>query len=136
GITVSGFPNMFLLMGPNTGLGHNSMIFMIEAQARYAAQCIATLRQSELQSIDVKPEVQREFTDMLKKRTEGTVWSSGCKSWYQGDDGRNLAIWPGYTVEYWLETRKPKLDAYVVSRSVARAGTSSVTPFSSSAASE
>lgn len=115
GITVSGFPNMFLLMGPNTGLGHNSMIFMIEAQARYATRCIAALR--DFQSMDVKPEMQQAFTRELAERTEGTVWKSGCKSWYQGDDGRNLAIWPGYTVEYWQRTRKVDLDAYAISRS-------------------
>ena len=76
------------------------------------------------------------FSMMTQTAATNTIWSTGCKSWYQGDDGRNLAIWPGYTVEYWLETRKPKLDAYVVSRASTRAGTSSVTPFSSTAASE
>ncbi len=115
GITVSGFPNMFLLMGPNTGLGHNSMIFMIEAQARYAAMCIRALRDKKLKSLDVREDVQREFNEVLQTRTKGTVWASGCKSWYQNDEGRNLAIWPGYTVEYWLETRKPKLEHYVQS---------------------
>jgi cation diffusion facilitator CzcD-associated flavoprotein CzcO len=114
GITVSGFPNMFLLMGPNTGLGHNSMIFMIEAQARYAAECIRTLRDKNLRSLDVREDAQAAFDEEVRKRTQGTVWMSGCKSWYQNDEGRNLAIWPGYTVEYWARTRKPNLDHYVL----------------------
>lgn len=127
GITVSGFPNMFLMMGPNTGLGHNSMIFMIEAQARYAAKCIRALRDKKLKSLDVREDVQREFNRALQARTRGTVWASGCKSWYQNEDGRNLAIWPGYTVEYWLETRAPKLEHYVQARDAPK-GTESVEP--------
>src|SRR5690606_22183749 len=68
GITVSGFPNLYLMMGPGTGLGHNSMIFMIEAQARYARQCIAALKERRLRSLDVRPEVQSAFTSELQQR--------------------------------------------------------------------
>ncbi|PCC75226.1 Predicted flavoprotein CzcO associated with the cation diffusion facilitator CzcD [Nannocystis exedens] len=112
GITVSGFPNLYLLMGPGTGLGHNSMIFMIEAQVRYALQCIATLRDRNLRMLDVRPEVQTAFASELYERLGRTVWSSGCKSWYQTADGRAAALWPGFTVSYWLRTRQLDLRDY------------------------
>lgn len=113
GITVSGFPNMFLLMGPNTGLGHNSMIFMIEAQARYAVQAVAALRRDRLASIDVRPAVQDAFRAELLHRMKGTVWTSGCTSWYQGPNGE-VWLWPGFTVDYWRRTRRLDLADYDV----------------------
>ena len=103
GITVAGFPNLFLLMGPNTGLGHNSMIFMIEAQARYAVQGVQALRSRD--TLAVRPEIQAAFVRELEQRYDRTVWASGCRSWYQSPDGRNAALWPGFTVDYWLRTR-------------------------------
>jgi cation diffusion facilitator CzcD-associated flavoprotein CzcO len=106
GITVAGFPNLFLLMGPNTGLGHNSMIFMIEAQARYALQAIRTIRERDLTALDVRPDVQAAFNHELDRRFAATVWSSGCRSWYQTPDGHNAALWPGFTVDYWRRTRR------------------------------
>ncbi len=112
GITVSGFPNLYLLMGPNTGLGHNSMVFMIEAQARYAVQCIKALRERRLVSLDVRNEVQGAFNAVLREKLARTVWASGCKSWYQNQDGTNSTLWPGFTVGYWLRTRHPRLADY------------------------
>lgn len=112
GITVAGFPNLYLLMGPGTGLGHNSMIFMIEAQARYARQCIVALREHGLRALDVRPDVQRAFTAELQRKLGQTVWMSGCKSWYQTADGRAAALWPGFTVSYWLRTRNLDLGDY------------------------
>lgn len=106
GITVAGFPNLFLLMGPNTGLGHNSMIFMIEAQARYALQGIQALRSGNLRSLDVRPDVQAEFDREVQARLATSVWSSGCHSWYQNQSGHNTALWPGFTIDYWLRTRR------------------------------
>jgi len=105
GITVSGFPNLFLLMGPGTGLGHNSMIFMIEAQARYAVQSIASIARSGVSFMDVRPEVQRAFTDELERKNASTVWSSGCSSWYRTANG-GLVTWPGFTFDYWRRTRR------------------------------
>ncbi|WAS99404.1 flavin-containing monooxygenase [Nannocystis punicea] len=112
GITVSGFPNLYLLMGPGTGLGHNSMIFMIEAQVRYALQCITTLLDRNLRALDVRPEVQSAFASELYEQLGRTVWSSGCRSWYQTADGRAAALWPGFTVSYWLRTRQLDLRDY------------------------
>jgi cation diffusion facilitator CzcD-associated flavoprotein CzcO len=111
GITVSGFPNLFLLMGPNTGLGHNSMIFMIEAQSRYAAQAISTMQDRRLAYIDVKPTVEQAFRAELHAKMKNTVWTSGCTSWYQTPDGE-VFLWPGATVNYWWRTRRVDLHDY------------------------
>jgi cation diffusion facilitator CzcD-associated flavoprotein CzcO len=112
GITVAGFPNLFLMMGPNTGLGHNSMIFMIEAQARYALQAIRALRDQGLRALDVRPDVQSAFVAEMQAKLGRSVWSSGCKSWYQNAEGRASALWPGFTVAYWLRTRTLDLRDY------------------------
>jgi cation diffusion facilitator CzcD-associated flavoprotein CzcO len=111
GITVSGFPNLFLLMGPNTGLGHNSMIFMIEAQARYATRAIATLRDRGLAFIDVLPSVEQAFRAELARKMKNTVWTTGCQSWYQTPDGE-VFLWPGATFDYWWRTRRVDLDDF------------------------
>ena len=107
GVTAHGFPNLFLLMGPNTGLGHNSMVFMIEAQARLAAQAIAALRDRGLAFLDVREAAQRAFTDDLQSHMRRTVWSAGgCQSWYLDADGYNNTLWPFFTFQYWWRTRR------------------------------
>ena len=111
GINVSGFPNLFLLMGPNTGLGHNSMIFMIEAQVRYAVRAIRAMRRHALAAIDVRPEVERAFRAEMSRRLAGTVWTSGCRSWYMAPDG-DVLLWPSFTFDYWRRTRRVRLSAY------------------------
>jgi len=111
GITVSGFPNLFLLMGPNTGLGHNSMIFMIEAQARYATAAIAAMREHNLAAIDVKPSVEQAFRAELARKMKSTVWATGCQSWYQTPNGE-VFLWPGATFDYWWRTRRVELADY------------------------
>ncbi|HEX5061788.1 MAG TPA: NAD(P)/FAD-dependent oxidoreductase [Kofleriaceae bacterium] len=111
GINVSGFPNLFLLMGPNTGLGHNSMIFMIEAQARYAAKAIEELRARKLAFIDVLPSTEQAFRAELSRKMKNTVWMTGCQSWYQTPDGE-VFLWPGATFDYWWRTRTVDLHAY------------------------
>lgn len=115
GIGVAGFPNMFLMMGPATGLGHNSMIFMIEAQAHYAALCIRRIVDEDLRALEVKRSAQEAFTREVQRRMKGTVWASGCASWYQaGAEGEAgvTALWPGFTVEYWARTRTPDWRAF------------------------
>jgi cation diffusion facilitator CzcD-associated flavoprotein CzcO len=113
GITVSGFPNLFLLMGPNTGLGHNSMIFMIEAQARYAVKALEAMRRERLSFIDVKPEVEAKFRSDLSEKMKGTVWMTGCQSWYQTANGE-VFLWPSATVDYWRRTRTVALSDYEI----------------------
>ena len=111
GITVNGFPNLFLMMGPNTGLGHNSMIFMIEAQARYALQAIRALRARRLRFVDVLESVQTRFNETLQAKLRHTVWNSGCQSWYL-KDGHNATLWPSFTFAYWARTRRLSLADY------------------------
>jgi cation diffusion facilitator CzcD-associated flavoprotein CzcO len=113
GIAVSGFPNLFLLMGPNTGLGHNSMIFMIEAQARYAVDAIQAIRKRGLSYIDVRPDIEEAFRSELARKMKNTVWSTGCQSWYKSPDGV-VFLWPGATFDYWWRTRRVDLDDYVM----------------------
>jgi cation diffusion facilitator CzcD-associated flavoprotein CzcO len=111
GINVSGFPNLFLLMGPNTGLGHNSMIFMIEAQVRYAVSAILAMHRNGLAAIDVRPEIEQAFGAEMRRKLANTVWTSGCSSWYMAPDGEVL-LWPGFTFDYWRRTRRIRLSAY------------------------
>ena len=106
GIVVSGFPNAYILVGPNTGLGHNSVVFMIEAQVHYAMRCIEQLRERDLRYLDVKRGAQNLFNERLQERLADTVWATGCQSWYLADGGRNSTLWPGFTFEYWLRTRR------------------------------
>jgi cation diffusion facilitator CzcD-associated flavoprotein CzcO len=107
GTTVSGFPNLFMLVGPNTGLGHNSMVFIIESQVEYVLGAIRAMKEKTLQSVDVKPEVQRAYNERLQARMAKTVWSTGgCKAWYTTRDGKNTTLWPGFTFEYRLRTRR------------------------------
>jgi cation diffusion facilitator CzcD-associated flavoprotein CzcO len=115
GISVSGFPNLFLLMGPNTGLGHNSMIFMIEAQARYAASAVRALRDQKLAFIDVLPSTEQAFRAELARKMKNTVWTTGCQSWYQTPNG-DVFLWPGATFDYWWRTRTVDLHAYELRR--------------------
>lgn len=111
GITVRGFPNLFLMMGPNTGLGHNSMVFMIEAQARYALQGIQALQQRPGVSLEVRQDVQTAFHAQLQDKLKTTVWNTGCSSWYLKGN-QNISIWPGFTFQYWLQTRRLNLADY------------------------
>jgi cation diffusion facilitator CzcD-associated flavoprotein CzcO len=105
GISVTGYPNLHQLVGPNTALGHNSIIFMIEAQVRYVVDCMRTLRACGMDYLDVQPAAQAQFNERIQRALKDTVWSSGCRSWYQQADGRNFTIWPYSTWRYWLETR-------------------------------
>ena len=111
GINVAGFPNLFLLMGPNTGLGHNSMIFMIEAQVRYTVAAILAMHRNGLGAIDVRRDVEQAFRAEMSRKLASTVWTSGCSSWYQAPDGEVL-LWPGFTFDYWRRTRRIDLRSY------------------------
>lgn len=119
GVTVTGYPNMYQLVGPNSGLGHNSIIFMIEAQVRYVLECLSLLEERKADALDVRPEAQRAFNEEVQEALVGTVWSTGCTSWYQQDGGRNVAIWPWSTWRYWLRTRRVREEDYALSRAPA-----------------
>jgi len=107
GTTVAGFPNMFMLVGPNTGLGHNSLVFMIESQLNYLMDCIAHLDRSGASVFEVREDVQRRFNEEVQRKLDGSVWTSGgCVSWYLDEHGRNSTVWPGFTWPFRRRTRR------------------------------
>ena len=105
GATVADFPNLFLLIGPNTGLGHNSMVYMIESQITYILDCLRKMKRQKLRSVEVLPSVQEHFNSEMQRRMQGTVWTSGCASWYLDASGHNTTLWPGLTFEFRRRTR-------------------------------
>jgi cation diffusion facilitator CzcD-associated flavoprotein CzcO len=105
GMTVSGFPNWFILMGPNTGPGHTSVLIYTEAQIAHTLAAIRTLRRDRLKYVDVRPDVQERYNTGLQRRMKHMVWSSGCNSWYLSKDGSNHALYPGLAAEYVLRAR-------------------------------
>jgi len=120
GVTVAGFPNFFMLLGPNTGLGHTSAVFMIESQVQHVLSCLRILAQSGGDTIEVSEPAQRHYNDALQRRLRRAVWSvGGCDSWYLDDDGINRALWPGFSFEYWARTRRARRADYAVTRPAA-----------------
>jgi cation diffusion facilitator CzcD-associated flavoprotein CzcO len=105
GIAVSGFPNLFLIYGPNTNLGHNSIIYMLESQFAYIVGCVRALTRARY--IDVRPDVQNAFNRRVQRRFRDTVWTSGCSSWYMTAGGKIVNNWPGFTFAYRRATRRP-----------------------------
>jgi cation diffusion facilitator CzcD-associated flavoprotein CzcO len=116
GTTVAGFPNFFMVVGPNTGLGHSSMVFMIESQVAYVLDAIKTMRSQRLQSVDVKPEVQKDFNAGLQRKLNKAIWSEGgCVSWYlDPKSGKNTTLWPGFTWQFRRATSSFRLADYRV----------------------
>jgi cation diffusion facilitator CzcD-associated flavoprotein CzcO len=117
GTTTAGFPNLFVLTGPNTGLGHNSQVFMIEAQVRYVRGALAHVRRHGIDRIEVRPGVQAAYDRMVRRKMRKTVWlTGGCTSWYLDANGRNTTVWPGTTTEFRRATRQVDLAEYAVLR--------------------
>ncbi|MCJ1886064.1 NAD(P)/FAD-dependent oxidoreductase [Pseudomonas sp. LA21] len=112
GISVSGFPNLFILYGPNTNLGHNSIIYMLESQFPYVLGCLQRIRREGLKYLDVKPQVQQRFNQHLQHELRHTIWERGCNSWYKTASGRNTVNWPGFTFRYRQQTRQPEFADY------------------------
>jgi cation diffusion facilitator CzcD-associated flavoprotein CzcO len=106
GCTVAGFPNLFLLLGPNTGLGHSSMIYMTESQINHVLDALRVMREHGAAVAEVRPDVQREYNRELDAKMAGTVWSTGCSSWYLDDTGRNPTLWPDWTWRFRMRTRR------------------------------
>jgi len=123
GATVAGFPNLFLMIGPNTGLGHTSMVYMIESQLAYVLDCLKMMERRGVKAVEVRPQVQQAYNDAIQRRLQGTVWLSGCKSWYLDAQGRNTTLWPGFTFEYRWRTRR--FDAASYELTPARVGAAS-----------
>lgn len=98
GTSVAGFPNHFLIIGPNTGLGNNSMINIIEAQLEFVIDALKTMERSRLASVDVRADAQELYNEQIQERMVGSVWTGGgCKSWYLTADGVNRTLWPSYS---------------------------------------
>jgi len=117
GVTVAGFPNLFFLLGPNTGLGHNSVVFMIESQVQHVLSCLRLLGEEKAETIEVRPAAQRRFNRGLQRRLGKAVWNAGgCRSWYLDEHGVNRTLWPGFTFEYWARTRRARRRDYTLSR--------------------
>lgn len=107
GITASGYPNLLFLVGPNTGLGHNSIVHMIESQVNYLLSYLDQLdRAGEGAFLDVKPDAQQRYNAAIQQKLTGTVWASGCQSWYLNAQGKNTTLWPDLTVTYRKATRR------------------------------
>jgi len=105
GTSVAGFPNFFMIVGPNTGLGHSSMVHIIESQVEYILGAVKTLRARGVKLMDVRRDVQDRYNQRLHQRLSRTVWSTGCVSWYQTTSGKNTTLWPGFTFEFRARTR-------------------------------
>ena len=115
GTCVAGFPNMFMLLGPNTGLGHNSVVYMVEAQIAYVSDCLKMMQARSLGSVDVRADVLADFTAEIDRRMQGTVWmTGGCASWYIDSSGRNSTLWPDASWRFRRRVRRFDLDSYEV----------------------
>lgn len=112
GVVVAGFPNFFLLYGPNTNLGHNSILYMIETQVRYVIRCLAEMRDKRLRWLDVKPAAMTAYNAALQKALGQTVWAAGCTNWYKTDSGKITNNWADSTLRYRWRMRRPDFTAF------------------------
>jgi cation diffusion facilitator CzcD-associated flavoprotein CzcO len=114
GVAVSGFPNWFIMMGPNTGPGHTSVLVYTEAQIGYAMQAIRKLIDEKLTSVSVRQDVQDAYNRSIQGRMKHMVWSTGCSNWYLGANGENHSLFPGLATEYRMRMRTFKPSEYEV----------------------
>lgn len=113
GVTVPHFPNLFLLLGPNTLLGHTSVLLMLEAQVALIMRLLEERDRRAAASVSVRPEVVPGFMSEIDRRSARTVWESGCTSWYLDEQGRNRTLWPGSVRDYEKRATKPELVDYL-----------------------
>jgi len=111
GISVAGFPNLFLMLGPNTATGHTSTLLFIEPAVQHAIACMRTVEQGGHRAIEVRADVQQAHNAALQQRLGGSVWSH-CRSWYRMDGGKVIAIFPGFVREYVQAVRDPAWGDY------------------------
>jgi cation diffusion facilitator CzcD-associated flavoprotein CzcO len=114
GSTIAGFPNLFFLLGPNTGLGHSSMVYMIESQIAHVMAALGHMRERGAETIEIRPEAQDRYNAELERRMPGTVWSTGCASWYLDHTGRNATIWPDWTWRFRRRAAELRTDDYAL----------------------
>jgi cation diffusion facilitator CzcD-associated flavoprotein CzcO len=117
GTSIKGFPNLLMIVGPNTGLGHSSMVYMIEAQVDYAMKVMKYMKQEKVKSIEVKQEVQNLYNKEIQKKLDKSVWNTGgCSSWYKNKKGKNTSLWPGFTFEFRNRTSFFRQSDYLVKK--------------------
>jgi cation diffusion facilitator CzcD-associated flavoprotein CzcO len=115
GCSVPEFPNLFMMLGPNTGLGHGSMVYMIEAQIEHVRRAIAALGRAGASAIEVRPRAHEAFNRDVDARLRGTVWDrGGCSSFYMDRNGRNATLWPDWTWRFRLAAERFDRDAYTL----------------------
>jgi len=116
GLTVPGYPNFFMLYGPNTNLGHNSIIFMMECQMRYVLGALEALERDQLRWVDVRPEVARAYNRRVQQKLAQSAWAQAGDSWYKDAGGRITNNWPWSTLRYWWETHAFDLERYCTAK--------------------
>jgi cation diffusion facilitator CzcD-associated flavoprotein CzcO len=122
GTTITGFPNFLMLLGPHTGLGHSSVLVMIEAQINYLLELLAVMERRAIGSLEVRPEAQAAFVEGVRVRARGTVWEQGgCDSWYLDADGHSV-LWPDFSWRFRRRLQRFDLDSYDAQPSGAAAG--------------
>jgi cation diffusion facilitator CzcD-associated flavoprotein CzcO len=112
GTSVTGFPNLFMLAGPYTGLGHNSLVYMLESQFTYILGALAALQARDAAAVEVERAVMDAFCEEMQQKLKGTVWTSGCASWYLDSNGRNTSVWPTFTFRFRARTKQFDAVAY------------------------
>lgn len=113
GMSVSGFPNFFMLYGPNTNVGSGSIIFMLEQQHRYITELLKARAANGWASVEIRPEVQAGYNQEIRRRSEATTYAGNCQSWYKTAEGRNTNNWVGTMLEFQRRTRMPELSQYI-----------------------
>jgi cation diffusion facilitator CzcD-associated flavoprotein CzcO len=113
GTTFAGFPNLFMLAGPNTGIGHTSLVYMIEAQLPYILDALELMDERGIEVLEVRPDVQAAYNEEIQRKVAPTVWNTGgCKSWYLDEQGRNSTIWPDFTYKFARRLKRFDLESY------------------------
>ncbi|ORZ00391.1 putative monooxygenase [Syncephalastrum racemosum] len=113
-VTTPGYPNFFYLLGPSSGLGHNSVIVIVECQVEYAVQCLKHMVRNSIKSLEPKESAADEWVSTLREKLKTTVWGAGgCQSWYQNDEGEVFGLWSGNVTSYWRALRRPDFDHFI-----------------------
>ena len=115
-IMVPGFPNFFMLLGPNSGLGHNSVIIMIEAQVRFILRALKKLERMKATRFEPRPNSMRHFNDELQEGLAKTVYGGGCNAWYTDQNDKNFTLWPYSTLRYFLSMLRVRRNEFIWER--------------------
>jgi hypothetical protein len=110
---VTGFPNLFFVLGPNTGLGHTSVVLMAEAQAGYIRQALEHMERAGVEAIEPRQDSQDAWNEQIQRKSAGTVWlNGGCRSWYIDRNGKNSTLWPDHTFKFFAAVKEFKPSEY------------------------